>query len=468
MEQLGYTVAVEISSNEISGIIGKKLRDGSIQIMSYASEPSSSFIKKGMVFNIDKAASAMTSIINRLEGGDFAISKVYVGLSGRSMRTVSNMLLRKFDGEVKITQSILDDMGDENLKTDYNNNEILYPIPQEYKLENDLVVDPKGVLTNSIEGRYVNLIASAVLKRRLQDCMDNAKVDVAEFLVSPLCLGNQVLSGTERHSGCALVDFGAGTTTVSIYKGNILRYLVVLPLGGHNITRDLAELLKIEEAEAEDLKLKYGVVVNYDEEQNETDDKILIQSTGNMVDKSYFYNIITARAEEIVKNVCNVIQQSGYEEQLVSGILAIGGAANMTGLIDLLERTCKKMKVRKVRRSWALNAEDCTTNVDPDSISDTLLALLAEGKETCCDRNTLKEGNNLFDLPKHDEEEQKESGADEHSGQSPEIETTTKPDRKERKKTNQAKGESKQKNGIFGSLFDKFDKLLGEDSNFED
>jgi cell division protein FtsA len=66
-----------------------------------------------------------------------------------------------------------------------------------------------------------------------------------------------ILTDTEKRTGCALVDFGADTTTIAVYKNNILRYLSVLPLGGNNITRDICAL-QLEEDEAENLKVKYG------------------------------------------------------------------------------------------------------------------------------------------------------------------------------------------------------------------
>ena len=66
-----------------------------------------------------------------------------------------------------------------------------------------------------------------------------------------------MLTENEMRSGCALVDFGADTTTISVYKNNILRYLSVLPLGGNTITRDITSL-QMEEQDAEKL-LQLGV-----------------------------------------------------------------------------------------------------------------------------------------------------------------------------------------------------------------
>ena len=75
--------------------------------------------------------------------------------------------------------------------------------------------------------------------------------------LAPLALADAVLSEAEKRGGCVLVDFGADTTTVSVYYKNILRHLAVIPLGGNNITKDIASL-QMEEKDAETMKLKYG------------------------------------------------------------------------------------------------------------------------------------------------------------------------------------------------------------------
>ncbi len=100
----------------------------------------------------------------------------------------------------------------------------------------------------------------------MEHCFQQAKIDIADQLIAPLVTANAVLTESERRSGCALIDFGADTTTISVYKNNILRFLTVLPLGGNSITRDITTL-QMEEEEAERLKKEslptYGTRYNY-------------------------------------------------------------------------------------------------------------------------------------------------------------------------------------------------------------
>lgn len=115
MATTDFIAAIELSSSKISGIAGKKSSDGSIQVLAYAREDASPFIHKGAIYNIDKAAQALTSIINKLEGQlNNSIAKVYVGIGGQSLRTVRNAVSRTLEEESIISQELVDEICDEN------------------------------------------------------------------------------------------------------------------------------------------------------------------------------------------------------------------------------------------------------------------------------------------------------------------------------------------------------------------
>ena len=103
-----FIAAIELGSSKIAGIVGKKNSDGSIQILAHAKEESSSFIKKGVIFNLDKTAQSLTSIINKLESAmDCSIAKVYVGISGQSLNTIKHTVTRALKDETVISQELI-------------------------------------------------------------------------------------------------------------------------------------------------------------------------------------------------------------------------------------------------------------------------------------------------------------------------------------------------------------------------
>ena len=86
-----FIVAIELGSSKMTGIAGQKNLDGSINVLAVVKESSSSFIRKGVVYNIDKTAQCLTSIVKKLETQlKTEITKVYVGVGGQSVRSVRN------------------------------------------------------------------------------------------------------------------------------------------------------------------------------------------------------------------------------------------------------------------------------------------------------------------------------------------------------------------------------------------
>ena len=377
-----FIAAIELGSSKVTGIAGRKNSDGSMQVLAYAKEDSSSFIRKGIIYNLDKTAQSLTSIINKLEGDlKNSIATVYVGIGGQSLRTVRNVVSRDLNEETIISQELVDAICDENLEIPLVDMDILDVAPQEYKIGNNLQADPVGVAGSHIEGRFLNIVARASIKKNLERCFEQAKIEIADLLISPLVTANAVLSESERRSGCALIDFGADTTTISVYKNNILRFLTVLPLGGNSITRDITSM-QMEEEEAERLKITFGNVM-YEEEESEEAATCQLEDGSRTVELQALNNIIEARAEEIITNVWNQIQLSGYDDKLLSGIIITGGAANLKNLDTMLR---KRSKIEKIRTARSIRNTIQTDSdlIKKDGTQNTLFGLLFEGKENCC------------------------------------------------------------------------------------
>lgn len=383
-----FIAAIELGSSKITGVAGRKNSDGSMQVLAYAQEDSSTFIRKGVIFNLDKTAQSLTSIINRLEGElKNSIAKVYVGIGGQSLRTIRNVVSRDLEQEAIISEELVSAIGDENIAIPVVDMDILDVAPQEYKVGNNLQANPVGLVGSHIEGRFLNIIARSSVRKNLEHCFEQAKIDVAEQLIAPLVTANSVLTESERRSGCALIDFGADTTTISVYKNNLLRFLTVVPLGGYSITRDIASL-KMEEEEAERLKKTYGDAL-YEEEPDQDPATCELEDSGRIIRLMDLNNIVAARAEEIIANVWNQIQLSGYEDKLLAGIILTGGASNLKNLDEMLRKRSKveKMRTAKLPR----NTVHAPSHIlKKDGSLNTLFGFLFEGNQNCCLTETFQ------------------------------------------------------------------------------
>ena len=398
-------IAVELASTAIRAIAGKREPDGSMQVLAFAQEESSNTVRKGIIDNIDKTTQALTRVIAKL--GDklnVKVKSVYIGLGGQSLRSVHNRVLLQFDGLELLTPKTIDKMHDTNSGVVYPNAEIKEVVPQEFTIGNRSVVEPVGMQADALEANFINIIARPILEENIRKCVRGAGLEVQEVLISPLCLANALLTANEKRSGCALVDMGADTTTVSVYVNNILRHLCVIPLGGSNVTSDITSL-KVEAEEAEELKKKYGTAFRSDSE-DKTGHKINL-SFDRTEDEEKLQEIVEARYEEIIANVCHHI--SAYKDKMLSGIVLTGGAARIPDLQKAFARqTGNELNLRIVRGM----PENVTASLgvqlgDPDRLN-TLYALLLAGKENCVGEPSKNPAQDLFNFEEKEEKEQPE------------------------------------------------------------
>lgn len=465
MATTDFIAAIELSSSRISGIAGKKNSDGSIQVLAYAREDASSFIHKGAIYNIDKAAQALTSIVNKLEGQlNNSIAKVYVGIGGQSLRTVKNAVSRTLEEEDIISQDLIDSICDENLEIPLADMSVLDVAPQEYKIDNNLQADPVGVTGKHIIGQFLNIVARAALKKNLEHSFEQAKVEIADLLIAPLTLANAVLTEAEMRSGCALVDLGADTTTVSVYKNNILRYLSVLPLGGNNITHDITSL-QMEEEDAEKLKLQYGNAL-YEEEEEEDDSTpaVCTLEDGRNIELTTLNDIIGARAEEILANVWNQLQLSGYEDKLFSGVIVTGGGSNLK---NIEEKFRKLSKVEKIRTAKFVQhtIHGYSDVLKKDAMQNNLLGLLTAGNENCClEEVKLAQPTATPDMFSNDEALKAQEAAARAAKAQREKERK---EQREKEEKEERKRRKKEGPGWFERTFDKVSKEFFSDDDMK-
>ena len=206
-----------------------------------------------------------------------------------------------------------------------------------------------------------------------------------------------------RNVLAVLVDFGADTTTVSVYKNNLLRHLAVIPLGSSNITKDICSL-QIEEEDAEQLKLHYACAYT---EPSENEDELGKEYSidGKCSIRAHkLEDIVEARVKEILENVWNQIILSEYSDKLLAGVILTGGASTLPNLDKAFFNITKIEKIR-IAQNGAIELRG-DINIPQDGSCNTLIGLLAAGKDNCCKIDPRK-GHQLDfidDLQKKEEE----------------------------------------------------------------
>lgn len=333
MSQERYIAAIEIASSKIIGTVGRTTGNGQLDVIAIEQEKGVESVRYGIIQNLDETAVRVTRIIDRLERNAAiqprAISSLFVGISGRSLRSVPTEVSLNLPDDTVVTDDILDRLKREALSAAVDNSlEVVDAVPRIYTVGKTETLSPRGMAGDRIKGIFDLIVCRPEMQRNIRRVInDKLEIDINGFVVTALASAHLILTSEEKRLGCMLVDMGAETTSVCIFKGGYLRYYATLPLGGRNITRDITTLNFLEER-AEDIKLTSGNALPREAASN---------LNLNGVKMSEVSNIIVARSEEIVANIVEQIEYAGLKESdLPGGIILIGGGCNLAGMPELI------------------------------------------------------------------------------------------------------------------------------------
>ena len=329
-----YIAALEIGSSKITGAVAHYTADGTLKVLAVEQEESRDSVRYGIIHNPEEVASRVIRILDRLNSNPAVaprvIKGVYVGLSGRSMRSVASDVELTFPEEAEITGDMLRRLREDARTIPIETGlEILATVPRSYNVDGMETSSPKGAMGKTITATYDVIVGRTELKRNIMRALsERTGVAVKGLIITPIATADIVLSDQEKRLGCMLVDFGAETTSVSLYRKGSLCYYATLPLGGRNITRDLTSLSILEE-KAEEIKCESGRAIPRENPST------LVVGGIRLSDVS---NLVVARAEEIVANVIQQIEYAGLKEKdLPAGIVCVGSGSHLHGLLELLE-----------------------------------------------------------------------------------------------------------------------------------
>lgn len=253
-------VALEIGSSKIKGAVGRIDNRGVLTVHAVEEEPIYDLVRNGVVSNVEEVANVASRILGRLEArmAPRKIVSVYLSIGGRSLGSMRCDVERQLPDEMEVTDLLLRQLKNEAAMTDIVDRELLEVIPREYMVDRVVVPRPRGTFGRNVRMNANLLTCRSQLKRNLDRIVtEKLQLKVNGYIVRQRAQGDLVLTDEEKRLGCMLVDFGAETVAVSIYKNGRMQYLATLPLGSRNITRDITKLNYLEE-QAEEVKREVG------------------------------------------------------------------------------------------------------------------------------------------------------------------------------------------------------------------
>lgn len=379
-------IAIEIGSSKIKGALGSFSSSGILTVKAVEEEPMLDWVRYGAVSNVEETSQLAARIIRKIENrvAPSKIERVYVALGGRSCCSMRRDVERNLPEEMEITDDILRALRIEAAKAPLPDRDLYSVETREYVVDKTVVARPKGTVGKSIRFS-ANLVTCRLPSKRNIDILfkDKLHLEIGGYEVRHLALGDLVLSGEEKLLGCMLVDFGAETTAVSIYKNGHLQYMVTIPMGSRNITRDIMTLKFLEER-AEEIKRENG---NASGQQTN-------MAPLNGIDYNAVNNHVSHRAGEIIANIKKQISYAGYHaSDLSAGIVIVGRASRLTGFNDRLQQaTTMKLRVGSITTPNIRIADSRISNSDAADVIAVLYKAALHGAEECLKSDVIDLG----------------------------------------------------------------------------
>ena len=337
-----YIAAVDLGTSKIAVTVAQVSSKG-VQMLFYRETPSEG-IRNSYVFNPQKTADVVKEALHEAEEElKIKIHQVVTGMPRYEVSQISASAgFERSDSESSISLEEI-----EFLKTNAIDT---YPLPEPEKQVIYGVVaqsftteeyinaresDIEGMVSDTLKGNFKVFVGRKRHSDNVDRVMNMVGVAVAHKYFLPEITAKAVLSQEERENGVALIEIGAGTTSVTIYHNDIMRYYASIPFGGRSITNDIKLECGTSERLAENIKLGFGVCMP--EKLLTLRDKVLQinnpeSGSCKQLSVKYLSEVITCRVKEIIDACLYKIQESGFGSTLRNGIVITGGSAELPNL----------------------------------------------------------------------------------------------------------------------------------------
>lgn len=279
-------------------------------------------LKQGYITNIKQVSDSIRKAVKNAEKncGDIKIKKAYVSIGGinlSSVMSVGSAIISKADGEIT-TLDVSKALANSEENVDTTNRKIIHSYPIAYKLDGkEIHGHPEGMRGIKLEAKSLYI---GCIKQNIEDLVTacaEADIELIDIVPEQIATSIPVLSEKQKMAGCALIDIGAETVSLSVFENNVPIHLAVFPIGGMDITKDVALGFRIDLEEAENVKIG-SLMGNFPKKKI---DEIIEARLGDIF--------------ELVENHLKRIKKSGL---LPAGVVIVGGGSYIQKIDEIAKR----------------------------------------------------------------------------------------------------------------------------------
>lgn len=387
--------AIDIGSKKLSATIGVKNKSNELEILLTKSCKSVG-IEKGTIVDINKCREAIEKLLKELEETtERNIKNVTVGISSRKIR-ITEITVKVDVKDGKITQESLME-GLDKAKREFLLSEeeiIIDEIINFYIINNQVVYkDIINWKADSFEMNLTLVIANKSEIDKYNEIFKNTKYKI-DSIKSNIITGRQIFLSENKYDGeYALVDVGAGVVDISVFDDNaVIKNISSIPVGGNNISNDLAICGKFSFLEADNIKKIYSSNYKTLYKDKSVSNEIKVGTVN--VPKELFFEVTNARIEEILNHIHMELKKSGHYDRICSIILYGDALSYFEDIAEIVSKIFKKkIKIIKDIDLGIKNSENITSLALVKEVYDRLI-LLGDNKIIPNNKKSEKENVN--------------------------------------------------------------------------
>ena len=344
MAKSKIVASLDIGSSKIRTVVGIQEEGATVpNIIGVGIAPSTG-LRKGAVIDVEETINSISSSLEDAErmAGE-PINHVFLGIGGNHIESINSKgVIAVSQAENEISEDEVDRvLGAAQAVTIPSNRRILRIIPKTFTVDEQKGIKyPVGMTGIRLEVETHIITGFEPVVKNLEKCVLQSGVDIDDVIPACLASAEAVLSKRQKELGVVVVDIGCGGTSVTVFEDGATLYTSVIPVGGENVTNDVAIGMRTSIDTAEKMKIEYGSVIPEDVNDRETIDLSLISKIDtHLVSKKQLVQIIEARYQEIFVLVKGELAKIHRDGMLPAGVIITGAGAKMPGVIDLARET---------------------------------------------------------------------------------------------------------------------------------
>lgn len=333
-----YIVGLDIGTNSIRVVQGKLEETGRINIIGAATVPANG-MRKGVIVDIEEAVSSISAVLEKVERmTGVPVTHANVSVGGNHITCMDSkgvIAVSRADGEIA-ENDVIRVIDASQAVSIPPNREVIHVIPKTFTLDGQSgIKDPIGMTGIRLEVETIIIHGALPFLKNLNKAITQAGLEVDQLVLSPLAAAQSVLNKRQKELGVALIDLGAGTTSIAVYEENNLIHTAIVPVGSMHITNDIAIGLRCTIDTAEKVKLLYGQASPaLVDKLAEVDMSKIDPQEETRIPQQLVAEIVEARLEEIFDYVTKELKRIDRDGKLPAGIILTGGGAALPGVIE--------------------------------------------------------------------------------------------------------------------------------------